>query len=70
VAVVEQPPKGGNGVTIHRDSSHTRVHLAVLCICDVHALYAPDWGAVTDQEGVTIYGTVMSCVYNMRCVYV
>jgi hypothetical protein len=63
VAVVEQPPKGGDGVTICRDLSHMCIHLAVLCICDAHALYALDWSTVTAQKCVTIYG-------NGRTLYV
>jgi hypothetical protein len=56
VAVVEQPPKGGNGVTIHRDSSRTCIHLAVLLVCNAHALYATDQGAITAQDSISIYG--------------
>jgi hypothetical protein len=51
-------------VTIYRDSSHACVHLAVLCICDVRALYAPDQSAVMVQEHVPIYGS--SCILCVR----
>jgi hypothetical protein len=37
VAVVEQPPKGGDGVTICRDIYGMHIHLAVLSVCDAHA---------------------------------
>jgi hypothetical protein len=55
-------------VTIRRDSSHICIHLAVLCIYDAHALYAPDRGAMMAWKHVTIYGNVVSCVYDMCCV--
>jgi hypothetical protein len=55
VAVVEQLPKGGGDVMVCRDCSHTCVHLALLCICDAHALYAPDRGAITAWKRTTIY---------------
>jgi hypothetical protein len=57
VAVVEQLPKGGDGVMIYRDSSCVHVHLAVLCICDACALYAPDQSAMTVREHIPIYGS-------------
>jgi hypothetical protein len=56
MAVVKQLPKGGDGVMICRDCSHMCVHLALLCICDVHALYALAQSAMTAQEWTTIYG--------------
>jgi hypothetical protein len=43
-------------VTIRRDCSHTCVHMALLCICDAHALYAVDRSALTAQKQITIYG--------------
>jgi hypothetical protein len=45
-----------------------RVHLAVLCICDAHALYVMDWDTVVDWNYVTIYGILTFCVYCMRYV--
>jgi hypothetical protein len=56
MAVVEQPPKGGGDVMIRRDCSHTCVHMALLCIYDVHALYATDRSALMAQKRITIYG--------------
>jgi hypothetical protein len=66
--VVEQPPKGGDGVTIHRDSSCMHVHLAVLCICVAHTLYALDWSAMMVWKHVTIYGNGhILCVQYVLC---
>jgi hypothetical protein len=53
---------------VHRDSSHTHVHLAVLCICDAHTLYALGQGTVTVQKYVTIYGNCrVLCVRYALC---
>jgi hypothetical protein len=49
-----------NCVTICRNCAHTCVYLALLCICDVCALYATDRSALTAWKRVTIYGN--SCV--------
>jgi RNase H-like domain found in reverse transcriptase len=38
-----------SSVTICRTRSHTCLHLALLCICDTHALDAPDRDALTAQ---------------------
>jgi hypothetical protein len=35
----------------YRNFSHTCLHLALLCICDMRALDAMDWDAVTAQHG-------------------
>jgi hypothetical protein len=43
---------------IYRNFSHTCIHLAVLCICDTHALYALDWSTITARKCVTTYGNV------------
>jgi hypothetical protein len=68
VAVVEQPPKGGDGVMIYRDSSCACIHLAVLCICDVHALYALDQSAMMVWGYVPIYGSSrVLCVRHALC---
>jgi hypothetical protein len=56
VAVVEQPPKGGGDVTIHRDCSHMCIYLALLCICDACALYVVNRRASMAREQVAIYG--------------
>jgi hypothetical protein len=63
MAVVEQPPKGGDGVTIRRDSSDTHIHLAILLVCDACTLYVSDWRAIIAQNHVPIYG-------NRRILYV
>jgi hypothetical protein len=57
-------------VTIHRDFCYTRIHLAVLFICDACTLYVTDQDATMGQSYVTIYGMIMSCMYYMHCVVV
>jgi hypothetical protein len=66
VAVVEQPPKGGDGVMVHRDCSHTHIYLALLCICDARILYASDRCAVTAWKQILFMVIVASCMYDMR----
>jgi hypothetical protein len=69
VAVVEQPPKGGDGVMICRDFCCARIHLAVLFICDVRALFVMGQDAVTGQSYVTIYGNdhILYVLYTLCC---
>jgi hypothetical protein len=68
MVVVVQPPKGGDGVTIHRDSSRPRIHLAVLFICDTRALYVTDQSAMTAWNHVPIYGNRrILCVRYTLC---
>ena len=57
MAVVEQPPRGGGDVTIPRTCYHTRVHLAILHICDARALDAVGWDALMARYSLPIYGT-------------
>jgi hypothetical protein len=58
-------------VMICRDSSRTHIHLAVLFICDVHALYAMDQSAMMAQDYVTIYGIdCILCVLYVLCCHV
>jgi hypothetical protein len=68
MAVVEQPPRGGGDVTICRTCYHTRVHLAILRICDTHALDAPDRDALTAQYYLLFMGLIALCLYDTRCV--
>jgi hypothetical protein len=68
MAVVEQPPKGGDGVMFHRDSSHMHIHLAVLSMCDACALYAMDQSAMMARDHITIYGNRLCLVYYTCCV--
>jgi hypothetical protein len=68
VAVVEQPPRGGGDVTIRRTCYHTRIHLAILRICDMRALDAPDWGALTARYGLLFMGLVAFCLYDTHYV--
>jgi hypothetical protein len=42
-------------VTIRRDCSHMCAHLALLCICDVCALYAADQSTLTAWNRIAIY---------------
>jgi hypothetical protein len=46
VAVVEQPPKGGDGVTVCRDSIITCIHMAVLSACYACAQHVAVWSAL------------------------
>jgi hypothetical protein len=69
MAVVEQPPRGGGDVTIRRTSDHTCVHLAILRICDTHALDAVDQDALTDWYGLLFMGLIAFCLYETHCVY-
>jgi hypothetical protein len=70
VVVVEQPPKGGDGVTIHRDFCCVCIHLALLFICDACTLYGTDQDATTGWDYIAIYGMIASCVYYTRGVVV
>jgi hypothetical protein len=48
-SVLEQPKdlrQQAMNVMIHRTRYHTRLHLALLCICDMHALDATDGDAL------------------------
>jgi hypothetical protein len=56
-------------VTICRDSSCTRIHLAVLLVCNARALYATDQSAIMAQNSITIYGNShILCVRYTWCV--
>jgi hypothetical protein len=68
VAVVEQLPKGGDGVMVCRDCSHTRIYLALLCICDAHILYTSDQCAVMARKWILFMVIVASCMYDMHSV--
>jgi hypothetical protein len=69
MAVVEQLPRGGGDVTICRACYHTRVHLAILRICDTCTLDAADRDALTARYDLLFIGLVAFCLYDMRCVY-
>jgi hypothetical protein len=69
VAVVEQPPRGGGDVTIGRTCYHARIHLAILHICDMRALDAPDRSVLTARGGLLFMGLIAFCLYDMHCVY-
>jgi hypothetical protein len=44
------------------------LHLALLCICDTHALDATDWGGLTAQYGLLFMVIVAFCLYDTRYV--
>jgi hypothetical protein len=69
MVVVEQPPRGGGDVMIRRTCYHTRVHLAILRICDTRALDASDRDALAVRYGLLFMGLVAFCLYNTRYVY-
>jgi hypothetical protein len=54
---------------IHRTCYHMRIHLAILCICDTHALDAMDRDALTARYGLLFMGLVAFCLYDTHCVY-
>jgi hypothetical protein len=54
---------------ICRTCYHARVHLAILRICDMRVLDAPDQGALTARYGLLFMGLVAFCLYDTRCVY-
>jgi hypothetical protein len=45
-------------------TTHMCIHLALLCICVVRALYAVDRGAIMAQKWITIYGN--GCILFVR----
>jgi hypothetical protein len=58
----------GSNVMICRDPSCIHIHLAVLLVCDVCALYAMDWSAMTARDSITIYGNSrVLCVQYVLC---
>ena len=64
--VVEQPPRGGGDVTIVRTGYYTRVHLAVLRICDTRALDVPDRDALTAQSTCYLWDPIALYLYDTR----
>jgi hypothetical protein len=54
---------------ICRTCYHARVHLAILRICDMRALDAVDWDALTAQYGLLFMGLVAFCLYDTRSIY-
>jgi hypothetical protein len=54
---------------IRRTCYHTRVHLAILRICDMRALDALDRDALTAQYGLLFMGLVVFCLYDTCYVY-
>jgi hypothetical protein len=54
---------------MYRDFSPTRLHLALLCICDTRALDAVDRGALTVHVDKLFMVIIASCLYNMHCMY-
>jgi hypothetical protein len=68
MAVVEQPPRGGGDVTIRRTCYHTRVHLAILRICDMRTLDAADRDALTARYGYYLWTCRVLFVRYALCV--
>jgi hypothetical protein len=53
-------------VTICRTCYHTRVHLAVLRICDMRTLDAPGRDALTAQSIYYLWDLIVLCLYDTR----
>jgi hypothetical protein len=53
-------------VTIRRTCYHTRVHLAILRICDTRALDAPDRDALTARSAYYLWDLIALYLYNTR----
>ena len=68
MAVVEQLPRRGGDVTIHRTCYHACIYLALLCICDTRALDAADRDALAARYGLLFMGLVAFYLYDTRCV--
>jgi hypothetical protein len=54
---------------ICRTCYHTRVHLAILRVCDTRALDAADRDALMAWYGLLFMVIVAFCLYDMHCVY-
>jgi hypothetical protein len=65
----QQAIGGSLPVTIRRTCYHTRVHLAVLRICDTRALDAPDQDALAARSTYYLWDLIALYLYDTRRVH-
>jgi hypothetical protein len=60
----------GKDATIGRTCYHARVHMAILRVCDMCALDAPDRSALTVRHDLLLMDSFALCLYDTRSVVV
>jgi hypothetical protein len=66
--IESKPSDRGRSATICRTYDHTRIHMAILRVCDTCALDAPDRSALTVRWDLLFMGSFALCLYDTRSV--